>query len=75
MADEKPFAEKLAILVHHWHHHNEDHCAEFSKWRQEADRQGMTAILPAMDACIAAMEQVNCRLAEIERLAGGGRAG
>lgn len=60
------FQQKLALLVAHWLHHNEDHCAEFAKWREEAARQeDMRHILPAMDACLEAMRLVSRRMAAL----------
>ncbi|MCA1765216.1 MAG: hypothetical protein LC633_03045 [Desulfobulbaceae bacterium] len=74
---EKTGIEKLRILLPHWIDHNNNHIAEFIKWRQiVADEEGDREVVELLGEAVATMEKSGKILAEaLEKLGGSSEEG
>ena len=62
---EKTGIEKLRILLPHWIDHNNNHIAEFIKWRQVvADEEADREVVELLGEAVTAMEKSGKVLAE-----------
>ncbi len=74
---EKTGVEKLRILLPHWIEHNNNHIAEFIKWRQVvADEEADREVVELLGKAVTAMEKSGKVLAEVlEKLGGSSQEG
>lgn len=42
--------EKLARMLDHWKHHNEDHGASYRRWAQQARSEGLDQVAQTLEA-------------------------
>jgi hypothetical protein len=68
---EKTGIEKLRILLPHWIEHNNNHIAEFIKWRQVVAEEADSEVVELLGEAVAAMEKSGRALAEVLQKLGG----
>ncbi len=63
--------EKLRLLLQHWMDHNDGHVEEFEKWRTTMNNEGQQELADHIGEAVAAMAEVNEKLAKALEKGGG----
>ncbi len=63
--------EKLRVMLAHWLEHNQGHVEEFEKWQATMAEEGRSNLADRLAEAIAAMAEVNNKLAAVLTEAGG----
>jgi len=51
--------EKLAKMLDHWIHHNDDHVASYRLWAQRANAEGLPEVAQALEVVAERSKQLN----------------
>lgn len=51
--------EKLARMLDHWKHHNEDHGASYRRWAQQARSEGLEQVAQTLEAVVERSSALN----------------
>lgn len=63
--------EKLRILLPHWIEHNHSHAAEFGKWSEVAEKDGLPEVAQLINQAVSNLKEAGAALTEaLDRIGG-----